>query len=190
MTNTIDPPDPNQAWIDPETGMPTRYFFSLMEELLAGTSTNSIGTVLSGQNTTQAQVDGLNAAAQEEASEDVTADFVISADVTTVSKSGSAGALTTDQVTITVADGVAPYSISWSRAGRVSIDFVTSPSALANDGAFSASFTKAISSGEFVTSYQKVTVSDSTPGTPQTAELVITATFLDLSFDGSGIGSA
>lgn len=170
-------------------GNPTAEFRDWLEELTFGTSENSIGTVLSGQATTQAQVDGLNAAAQEEASEDVTADFVISADVTTVSKSGSPGALTTDQVTITVSGGTAPYSIAWERSGGVSVDSVTSPASLGADGSFQASFTKTISAGEFLTSYQRVTVTDSA-GVPLTAQLVITATFLDLSFDGSGIGSA
>ena len=69
MTRTITvPPMP---WFDPETGNPTQPFRSAFEELLAGRSTYSIGTVISGVNAVkQASIEEAAADAENESAPD------------------------------------------------------------------------------------------------------------------------
>ncbi|MEL6859303.1 MAG: hypothetical protein AAFO74_13030 [Pseudomonadota bacterium] len=185
MAGTIESPDPNQPWIDPQTGKPTMYFFALMEDLLAGTSTNSIGTVLSGQNTTQAQVDGIVTAEQEAAAEDVTTDITVTPSKTDVFAIGE-GTVLTETISIAVASGVAPYSISWERASGVSVT-VNSPTSLVADGSFDVSFTRTLAAGSYLFSTQKVTVTDSA-GTPMTGQAVINLELVSTEFGDTGAG--
>lgn len=190
MTGTIDAPDPNQAWVDPETGKPTMYFFTLLEDLLAGSSTNSIGTVLSGQATTDAQVAGIEEANAEAASDGLSGDFTVTLSPETLSTVG-AGAQTSSAVAVSVSGGTAPYTIAWAKSGGVEIDSVSSPSSLGADGSFEATFTKTVATGGYTTSYYKVTVTDSA-GSPLVSEKIVTLIFVDtsLGLTESDIGAA
>lgn len=190
MTGTIDAPDPNQAWIDPATGKPTMYFFTLLEDLLAGSSTNSIGTVLSGQTATDAQVAGIEEANAEAASDGISSDFTVTLSAEAISTVG-AGEQTSDALTVSVSGGTAPYTIAWEKSGGVSIDSVSSPSSLVADGSFDATFTKTVAAGGYTTSYYKVTVTDSA-GSPLVSEKIVTLIFVDtsLGLTESDIGAA
>lgn len=187
MTDTIGAPDPHQPWIDPATGKPTMYFFAIVEDLLAGSSTNSIGTVLSGQTSTQAQVDGIVAGEQEQAAEDVATSFTVTVPDTTVSGVGD-GTVTTNTISISVSGGTAPYSIAWSASSGVAVT-ANSVSTLSADGSFDVSFTRELEAGDYFYCTQKVTITDSA-GTPLVSEAVVNLTLLSVEFDSNGIGGA
>ena len=186
MTGTIETPDPQQAWIDPETGKPTLYFFALIEELLAGTSTNSIGTILSGQNTTQAQVDGIVTGDQEQAEENLVTDITVTASPDNVSGSGI-GTVTSGSATISVSGGTPPYSISWAATNGVTLP-ANSVSSLGAEGDFRVTFERALTPGQWLFSNQKVTITDSA-GSPLTGEAVVNVTLVENS-TGLDIGAA
>jgi len=186
MAGTIETPDPHQAWVDPETGKPTMYFFSLIEALLNGPESNSIGTILSGQSTTQAQVDGIVTGDQEQAEENLVTDITVTASLDNVSGSG-VGTVTSVPTTISVSGGTPPYSVSWVATNGVTLT-ANSVSSLGADGDFSVTFERAMTPGQWLYSNQKVTITDSA-GSPLTGETVVSVTLVEIS-TGLDIGAA
>ena len=188
MAETIEAPDPHQPWIDPQTGKPTMYFFSLMEELITGDSTNSIGTVLSGIRTAQAEVNGITEGAGEEASADLMADFTVTVDPTSVYKEGVGPGITTDAVTVSISGGTPPYNVSYESVGLAPFT-ATGPSSLGADGDISVFWARDVSDLTFYSGQEKITVTDSA-GSPLMAEVVVPVSMLDPAiFNTDGIGA-
>lgn len=178
MSRTISLPQ--EPWFDPETGNPTVQFRMAFEELLNGTSTNSIGTVISGVNAVkQSQVD--EAAADAENAEEPASAITISANPTKAVGSGSgSGTTSTNNVTISIGGGTAPYALSWVNESGYAFT-VSGPSSLATDG--DAVFGFSAPSGDR-SGRQKLTATDSA-GTPVTASITIPTT----TFDTSGVNA-
>lgn len=176
--------------VDPQTGEMSTAFRNWLEEAWFGASENAVGTVLSGLAAAQAQVDGIDEANAEAASEGLSSDFTVTVDPASVSTIGS-GLQTSSAITVNVSGGVAPYSIAWAKTGGVAVDSVTSPSSLGADGSFEATFTKTVSAGGYTTSYYKVTVTDSA-GSPLVSEKTVTLIFVDtsLGLTAGDIGAA
>ena len=169
-------------------GRPTLDFLKFMDDLLYGTGADSIGTLLSGQNTTSSQVTGLIAGTQP------VADVLISgsgslveaqasqdANVLAIGGSGGgalyaysskstvggtrvgAGSVTSASVTITASGGTAPYTYSWAKKSG---DAITATAASSATTAFNGT----VGVGETITAVFTCTVTDSA-GSPATFDV-------------------
>ena len=196
MTGTIETPDPHQAWIDPETGRPTMYFFTLMESLLNGTESNSIGTILSGQNgiingTTplaDVLIDGRGSlVAEQDAQTDNINNTAASggalsavADPSYAFNINGTGTVVSSSVTVTASGGTPSYSYAWT---KVSGDDISVVSASSDTTTFQAT---GVTSGEIRTAVFRCTVTDSA-GSPATTTVDVSVTLGDAS---GGIGAS
>jgi len=170
MTRTITvPPMP---WFDPATGNPTQPFRAAFEELLAGRSTNSIGTVVSGVNAVkQASIEEAAADAENESAPDTA--ITVTASPSSVTKaSASSGNTTSQDVTISISGGTEPYTIAWSTVSGYAFTN-NSPTSLALDGDITVAFTAPAGDRSGA---QKITVTDSA-GTPVVQTLTLSVNF-------------
>ena len=171
MTRTITvPPMP---WFDPATGNPTQPFRAAFEELLAGRSTNSIGTVVSGVNAVkQASIEEAAADAENESAPDTA--ITVTASPSSVTKaSASSGNTTSQNVTISISGGTEPYTIAWSTVSGHAFTN-NSPTSLALDGDITVAFTSTLPGDR--SGAQKITVTDSA-GTPVVQTLTLSVNF-------------
>lgn len=180
--------------VDPATGEMTDEFRQWLEELTFGTSDNSIGTILSGQNGiiagTQPLADvlltdrGSLVAEQDAQASNITSVAEETAGTGTLTASVSpafagsiasgAGARTTSSVTVTALGGVAPYSGSWAKKSGDDIPPDAPTSA-------TTTFSQTITAGDYLSAVYTYTVTDSTPGTPLTATVDVPVTISDIS---------
>lgn len=182
--------------MDPQTGQMTATFRTWLEELVFGTSENSVGAILSGQASiiagTQPLADVLIAdrgslIAEQDAqsgnisSAAVSGDLTASASPTFVSKLDSlgAGSKTTDSTTVTPSGGVAPYTYSWAKKSG---DTIAPDSA----SAATTTFTGTVTAGAFASAVYTCTVTDSTGGTALTTTVDVSISIGDI----SGFGGA
>ena len=159
-------------WFDPETGNPTQPFRAAFEELLAGRSTNSIGTVISGVNAVkQASIEEAAADAENESAPDTA--ITVTASPSSVTKaSASSGNTTSQDVTISISGGTEPYTIAWSTVSGYAFTN-NSPASLALDGDITVAFTAPAGDRSGA---QKITVTDSA-GTPVVQTLTLSVNF-------------
>jgi len=174
MARTITlPPEP---WFDPSTGNPTVQFRAVFEELLSGRSTNSIGTVISGVNAVKTATLA-EAAADQDNTDAPDSDITATANPTKATGSGG----TTNNVTVSISGGTAPYALAWTRESGDTFT-VNGPASLAADGDAVFGFSTA-QSGDRV-GVQKLTITDDRVamlGGPRTATLSVSTTVFDFS---------
>ncbi len=149
--------------------------------------------VISGRGDLATELDTANANIEDASVTAASAGggLIVTQDKTSVTANGTGAAatLTTGAVQITVSGGVAPYSITWSNTGGDNIPAVTG--AQSGNGPFSETFRKATPANTYLTGTQKVTVTDSTGGTPLSASKSVSTSIFNLDFSGVGdIGSA
>lgn len=177
-------------------GSPTLDFRLWADDLLYGTGADSIGTLLSGQNTTNTRVTGIIAGTvaidpliedRGRLSEELDA---TNANIASTATSASAGALsasispayayastsggasgTTNSVTVTAAGGTAPYTYAWAKKSGDTVT-VNGPTAAAT------TFTGAAGVGGFLSAVYTCTVTDSA-GSPATFTVDVNVTIND-----------
>lgn len=202
MADKLEGMPSSEVLVDPETGRITQEWRDWLEELVFGKSDRSVGTILSGLNSTTAKTDAIVAGTQEltnvvikdrgslvteqdAQNTTATADFSATPDKVALFGSGSSGTLESDAATITVSGGTAPYTLSASLVSGDTFTAVFSPTSLASDGSFTVKFQKAWVANAFFAGVQKVTVTDSA-GSPLTAEVNLSVSLWDV----GGIGAA
>lgn len=200
MAGTIESPDPHQAWVDPETGKPTMYFFTLMEALFNGTESNSIGTILSGQNgiiagttpLTDVLIDGRGSLVAEQDAQsnniNTTASsgggLVATPDLSYAFATGTSGTLTSSSIVVSISGGTPPYTLTATyKSGSAIFTESISGSPLGADGDITISWTAPWSSGLTANSIETITVTDDAAGS-KSFDVSVTAT------DVSGLGGA
>ncbi|MEM8615490.1 MAG: hypothetical protein AAGF20_01000 [Pseudomonadota bacterium] len=166
---------PTSRQLVDENGAIVDEWFDFFEELIAGTSNRSLGTIVSGVNgilngtaevadiviagrgslksEQDAQQDTINQNAMDGAGLNVTVEpgYVLGS---------GAGNQQTSTTSITITGGVAPYTIAWATKSGDTFTAV-SPTSLAADGSFNASFTGTAPEGGSLTGVQEITVTDS-----------------------------
>ncbi|MCR9194901.1 MAG: hypothetical protein NXH88_09230 [Hyphomonas sp.] len=180
-------------------------WYDFFEELVFGSSDRSVGTILSGLNTTTARTNGLIAGTQEVADVLITDRGSLNAaqdaqdgNITTASQSdggftasaspssannisAGSGSKTTGSVTVTPVGGVTPYTYAWTKKSG---DDIPADSA----SAATTTFTGSVTTGEYKFAVYTCTVTDSTGGTPLTTTVDVGVSIGDNSV--SGIGAA
>ncbi len=190
--------------VDPKTGEVREEWFDFLEELVFGSSERSVGTILSGLNSTTAKADGLIAGTQTVADVLITGrgslvteqnaqdgniasagvsggGFIAVASPAFVSKLDSLGAglKTTDGTTVTPSGGVAPYTYAWTKKSG---DTIAPDSA----AAATTTFTATVTDQQIKSAVYTCTVTDSTGGTALTTTVDVSISIGDI----SGIGGA
>lgn len=151
-------------------------FRAVFEELIAGRSTNSIGTVISGVNAVKAAAVS-EAVADQDNTDAPATDIAVTATPTKATGSGGA----TNNVTVSISGGTAPYALSWANESG-DVFAVSGPSSLEADGDAVFGFSTA-QSGDRV-GVQKLTITDARMevlGGPRTATLSVSTTIYDFS---------
>lgn len=183
-------------------GQLTQEWRDWFEEVVFGTSDNSIGTILSGQNgiiagtqpladvlltdrgslvaEQDAQADNINAAASAASG----GGLVATADSTTTYGANSSGTITTSTITISISGGTGPYTVTSDYiSGNASFSENITGSPLASAGDVTVNYSIPWASGLYATAIEKITVTDSLAATVEIS--------LSLSaYDIGGIGGS
>lgn len=191
---------PTGRVVDPQTGELEMEWRDWFEELVFGTSDNSIGTILSGQNgiiagttpLTDVLIDGRGSLISEQDAQSNNINtaaasgggFVATPDLNAVWASGTSGTLTTTTITVSISGGTAPYTVtSTYKSGSIAFAENITGSPLGADGDVTINYSIPWASGLNASAIETITVTDNTA-----AEVTfdVTATALDI----TGIGGA
>lgn len=169
--------------VDPETGQINDEWWNFFEELVFGSSERSVGTILSGLNTTTGKTDAIIAGtqtvsdvfingrgslvAEQDAQNQQGADnaaasssFAVTSNKSSVSGNATSGTITSDTATISISGGSTPYSIAVTKASGETFTQNLSSSSLGSDGSVTVSFSIPWADGQAYSGSQKVTVTD------------------------------
>lgn len=187
---------PQEPWFDAATGNPTQEFRDWIEEVVFGTSDNSINTVLSGQNgiiagttpLSDVLIDGRGSlvAEQDAQTDNINntaasgGDLSAMADPSYAFNISGTGTVVSSSVTVTASGGTPSYSYAWT---KVSGDDISVVSASSDTTTFQAT---GVTSGEIRTAVFRCTVTDSA-GSPATTTVDVSVTLGDAS---GGIGAS
>lgn len=183
MANRIDAM-PTGRVVDPVTGEMELEWRDFFEEVVFGQSENSIGTILSGVEAAQAEVDGITEGSQENASDGLANEFTVTPSKTSLVKAGFGPGVSTEAITVSISGGVAPYSIAYTSVGLAPFS-ANGPASLGADGDISVFWFRDVADDTFYSGQQKITVTDST-GSPMTSEAVVSVSMYDPSITGIG----
>lgn len=175
---------PTGPVVNPATGEMELEWRDFFEEVVFGQSENSIGTILSGVETAQAQVDGITEGSQENASEGLASEFTVTPSQTNLVKSGFGSNVSTDAITVSISGGTPPYSIAYASVGLAPFTS-NGPASLGADGDISVFWSRTVADDRFYSGQQKITVTDSA-GSPMTSEALVSVSMFDPSIDGIG----
>lgn len=191
---------PPKRWVNPQTGELTIEALAYLDDLENGSGVDapSLGTLLSGLNTTSNKTNGIIAGTQTlvdvniSGRGSVTGELdAVTANTASAATSASAGALsasisaayafasgvgggpfTTTTPTVTAAGGTAPYTYAWAKVSGDTLT-VNSPTAA------STNFTGSPGIGNILQAVYRCTVTDSA-GSPATATVDVAVSITDL----------
>lgn len=183
MTTRIDAM-PTGRVVNPVTGEMELEWRDFFEEVVFGESENSIGTILSGVQAAQAEVDGITEGSQENASDGLSSDFTVTPSDTNLVQAGAGTNISTAAITVSISGGVAPYTIAYASVGLAPFT-ANGPASLGADGDISVFWSRDVANDKSYSGQQKITVTDST-GSPLTSEALVSVSMYDPSIDGIG----
>lgn len=183
-------------------GRPTLDFIAWADDLIYGAGADSIGTLLSGQNTTSSQVTGIINGTQPvtdvlisgrgtvtdalDATNGTVGDVSVASGVLTVvaaptyasGREAGGGAITTGSIEFTVSNGTGPYTATFT---KVSGDTFTANNTTFSGNTLITTFSTTMPSGWLYSAQYKLTVTDTSDSSTCTVTVWISA------YDTTGI---
>lgn len=188
MTDKLEGMPSSEVIVDPATGRITPEWRDWFEELVFGSSSRSVGTILSGVNAIKAGEVVLQdviladrgSLVADQQTQDSNAgsanEFTATVSPSVLSSVGT-GTVTTTSATVSVSGGTAPYAITYNSTSGIT---ASGASSLPADGSFAVTWS-GNPSGGVIGGVQNIHIEDNA-GTPLEANVYVTVTIRDSSF--------